>query len=169
MSEDTYDETDARRLIETVFGTGDKFAEYTERADKAATAFIDAAEAYARSELVASAMTLENYVNDAESRAQGCFDLCTAGAAKVAALFADLKPCEHEECDGVRLDMEGAPDEITRTAIQIVNTAADREPVMLGVILSTLHDLAGPSGLQVLASALIDMYPQVCDMVRDDI
>src|SRR5690606_32391636 len=115
-SEHAFDEQEARRLIETALGAEDRFAGLVERAEQSATAFATAADAYVRDDLEGSSAALAEYTNHANTHAQGCYDLCCAGAAATAALFAGISgECGHVEC-GVRLDSVDAPDLMTRWA-----------------------------------------------------
>lgn len=166
-SEHAFDEQEARRLIETALGAEDRFAGLVERAEQSATAFATAADAYVRDDLEGSSAALAEYTNHANTHAQGCYDLCCAGAAATAALFAGISgECGHVEC-GVRLDSVDAPDLMTRWAIDCVNAAADKRPDLLGMTLNMVYGLIGADGLHLMTTVFVDLYARVSRLVAD--
>lgn len=172
MSEETFDQNEARRLIEAALGDADaarEFAELAERAEGSTAAFLAAAEAYGRDDLPGSAAALEGYADATTSVDRAAFDLCAAGAAKVAGLFVGREaPCGHDECSKVlRLDDEGAPNIWIATAIRLVNAAADQQPNVIVELLVMVHGFAGGDGLRTLATSLVDTYTQVSEMVTE--
>lgn len=171
MSEETFDQDEARRLISAALGglDSEEFSELVERAENSSAVFLEAAEAYRADNLLECAAVIERYLDSSASADRATFDLCASGATKVAALFADVPTHEaHGECTGeVRLDADSAPNIIIRTAIQCVNAAADNNPEVVGELLVIVHGFAGTEGLGMLATSLVDTYTEVSRMVAE--
>lgn len=157
------EDEEARRLIETALGAEDQFAGLVERAEQSSTAFA-AAEAYARDDLERSSEALAEYTAAAPTTAQGCYDLCCAGATQTAELLAgESGECGHEW--GFRLDTAVAPDLLTRWAIDCVNAAADKRPDLLGMTLNMVHAVAGADGLHLMTTVFVDLHKKVSRLI----
>lgn len=166
------EEQEAQRLIDDVFGGHDKFAELGQRAEAATNAFLAAANAYETSDFTLAEAVLDGYLDTtATSKAQGVYDLCVTGAAQIAELIATVgPPCGHDECGSngtALLDVESFDDPMAKTAMHLVNTAVQGETVLLTVILKTMYQASGASGLQALAAGLVEMYAPVRELVNE--
>lgn len=172
-SEGTFDEDEARRLINTALGSEDRFGEVMDRATASVLAFCEAAKAYAADDLLKSAQVMESFVRHAKNPHTGVHDLCASGAAIVAAMFAGrtrtctAPGCKCGEVMQARIEPPDAEDGWTVAAVACINAAADKDPETIEHNLAVIYDVAGTPGLQRVVTSMVHAHMKVSEMVAE--
>lgn len=171
------EQDEARAIFEREFGTTDHLSEYVQRAHQASIAFQGAALDYVSGNATSASSTMQGYADGCHDIATAAFDLACAGVFTVAEFLrtqtaSACESCKRSDCDSI-VPFLGTDDDVdhpAQVAVLLVNrVVAEPATSTLRDLMVDLYRSVGAHGVYEVAVALLDVYAQVQEMVRDGI
>lgn len=107
---------------------------------------------------------LDRHITSSEQVTVATLELCVGGAMVIGQLLTDW--CGG---DGIAIRLSVAGNDLTRTALRLVNAAIADEHTDMAELLDEYHESNGPFGLRLLLAGLVELFVVVrCEIAADE-